>query len=467
MKKNNVILIIIAVAILGFFAANYSYPKYFNQGVDFVNSKTGIGIPHFPDIPFRLGLDLEGGVQLLYDADLSQINKAEYNNAMQGLRDVIERRVNLFGVQEPVVQVEEAGDHYRLIVELAGIQDPAQAIEMIGKTPFLEFREQRSAEETQKILDMQKQVEGKTQEEVQKIKDWQLALEDPNFKPTDLTGRYLESAQLAFDQTTYKPSISIKFNKEGTDLFKTLTSRNVGKPLAIYIDNVLISAPVVQEAISGGQAQITGQFTVDQAKTLAQNLSAGALPVPIILISQQNVGPTLGASSLQKSLTAGIYGFLAIVIFMIIFYKLPGLLADLALLIYVVLILSLFKLIPVTLTLAGIGGFVLSIGMAIDANILIFARLREELAANKDFPIALEEAFRRAWPSIRDSNLTSLIVGFILFSLGTSFIKGFALTLSLGIIVSMFSAIFITRQFLRIFIGTRFEKYKNIWTPLI
>ncbi|MDO8264791.1 MAG: protein translocase subunit SecD [Candidatus Parcubacteria bacterium] len=467
MKRNNVVIIIIAVAILGFLAGNYSYPKYFNQGMDYLNARLGLAVPHFFDVPFRMGLDLEGGVQLLYDADLSKVNKADYNTAMQGLRDVIERRVNLFGVQEPVVQVEEAGDHYRLLVELAGVQDPAQAIKMIGETPFLEFREQRSSEETQMILDKQKEVEGKSLEEAQNIPDWQLALEDPNFKPTDLNGRYLERSELAFDQTTYRPSISIKFNKEGTDLFKDLTGRNIGKPLAIYIDNILISAPVVQEAIAGGEAQITGQFTVEEAKTLARNLSAGALPVPINLISQQKVGPTLGASSLEKSLKAGIYGFLAIVIFMIIFYKLPGLLAAIALFIYVVIILSIFKLIPVTLTLAGIGGFVLSIGMAIDANILIFARLKEELAENKDFSTALEEAFRRAWPSIRDSNLTSLIVGFILFSLGTSFIKGFALTLSLGIIVSMFSAIFITRQFLRIFIGTRFEKYKKLWTPLI
>jgi len=239
-----------------------------------------------------------------------------------------------------------------------------------------------------------------------------------------------------------------------------LTSRNIGKQLAIYIDQMLISAPVVQEKISGGKAQISGKFTVDEAKELARNLSAGALPVPITLVSQQLVGPTLGKISLEKSLKAGIIGFLAIILFLVLFYRLPGILASLALAIYIGLLLSLFKLIPVTLTLAGIGGFILSVGMAIDANILIFSRMREELREKKTFAQSLEQGFSRAWPSIRDGNLTTLLVVLILFGFGTSFIKGFALTLSLGILISMFSAIFITKNFLKFFEGTKLEKIK-------
>ncbi|GAI53236.1 unnamed protein product, partial [marine sediment metagenome] len=245
-------------------------------------------------------------------------------------------------------------------------------------------------------------------------------------------GKYLEKAEVGFDQTaTYKSLVLLQFNDEGSKIFEDLTSRNVGKPLAIYIDELPISAPVVQETISGGRAQITGNFTIEEAKTLARNLNAGALPVPIKLISQQSVGPTLGKISLEKSLKAGMLGFLLIILFMIFFYRLPGILSALSLGIYAAVVLSLFKLIPVTLTLAGIGGFILSIGMAIDANILIFSRMREELRSQKPFAQSVEDGFNRAWSSIRDGNLTTLIVAIILFGFGTSFIKGFALTLSL------------------------------------
>ncbi len=463
MNKKRVYLILFFIVILAFLAANLSYPKYFNQGADFLNKKAGLNIPHFLEIPFKLGLDLQGGIDLTYEADLSDIEKEDYGSAMQGLRDVIERRVNLFGVEEPIVQTQEAAGHHRLLVELAGIKDPARAIKMIGQTPFLEFREQRLEEETQKILDKQKEVEGKTFEEMQEIENWQLALEDPYFKSTTLTGKYLEKASLGFDQTTQKPLISLQFNDEGSKIFEELTSKNVNKILAIYIDNAPISTPVVQEKISGGKAQISGDFTVNEAKELSRNLNAGALPVPIELISQQTVGATLGAVSLEKSLKAGIFGFFAIILFLIIFYRFPGFLASLALGIYLALILSLAKLIPVTLTLSGIGGLILSVGMAVDANILIFSRLREELKEEKSFTIALEEGFRRSWPSIRDGNITTLVVALILFWFGTSFIKGFALTLSMGILLSMFSAIFITRNFLRVFTGTRLENIKWLW----
>ena len=463
MRKRRIYLILIGIVVLAFLTGNLSYPKYLNQGIDFLDGRFNVKIPRFWDVPFKLGLDLQGGTHLLYEADLSSIEKENYSSAMQGLRDIIERRVNFFGVAEPVVQTQEASGQHRLVVELAGIKEPAEAIKMIGRTPFLEFREQRTEEETQKILDKQKELEGLTYEEVQKIENWELVLEDPYFISTTLTGKYLERANLVFDQQTGAPLISLQFNNEGAEIFEQLTSQNVGKILGIFIDGVAISTPVVQEAISGGKAQITGDFTMEEAKELVRNLNAGALPVPIKLISQQTVGPTLGAVSLQKSLMAGLFGFLAVIMFLIIFYRFPGFLASLALGVYVALVLSLFKLIPVTLTLAGIGGFILSIGMAVDANILIFSRMREELKEEKSFVIALEEGFRRSWPSIRDGNLTTLIVALILFGLGTSFIKGFVLTLSIGILLSMFSAIFITRNLLRLFAGTRLEKWGWMW----
>jgi len=450
MAKKKIYITIFFILILTFFTGNLVYPQFLN-------------LKFIPDIPFKLGLDLQGGTHLVYEADLSNVGGEEYKSSMQGLRDVIERRVNLFGVQEPVVQIQEKADQYRLIVELAGVKEPAEAIKMIGETPYLEFKEQRSEEETQMILDKYEEVKGMTPEEILEVPDWELALEDPYFKPTPLTGKYLKKAELGFGQTAYTPLVLIEFNEEGSKIFEELTEKNLGKILAIYIDNAPISMPTVQGKISGGKAQITGDFSVEEARSLARNLSAGALPVPITLISQQTVGPTLGAISLEKSLKAGMLGFLAVVIFMIIFYRMPGLLASVALVIYVSLVLAIFKIVPVTLTLAGIGGFILSVGMAVDANVLIFSRMREELKQGKNLSLAIEDGFSRAWSSIRDGNLTTLIVAVILFAFGTSFIKGFALTLSLGILISMFSAIIISKNFLRCFAQTKLEKVKWLW----
>ena len=464
MSKKKVYFIVIFLSLLGFLAGSLTEPKYLNQGIDYFNNfqfsifNFQLRLPSFPEIPFKLGLDLQGGLHLLYQADLSKIEDRERGEAMEGLRDVIARRIDLFGVQEPVVQVQ--GE--RLIVELAGIIDPVQAIREIGRTPFLEFREQRQEEEVRRIQEKQRELEGKSWEEIQKIENWQVAFEDP-FLATPLTGRYLKKAELGFDSTTHEPLISLEFNEEGAKIFEDLTAKNIGRPLAIYIDQALISAPVVQEKISGGRAQITGQFTIGEAKDLARNLNAGALPVPISLISQQTVGPILGKISLEESLKAGIFGFLAVILFMILFYRLPGIVAVLALVTYIFLVLSIFKLLPVTLTLAGLAGFILSIGMAVDANILIFSRMREELKEGKSFLTSLEEGFRRAWPSIRDSNVNTLLVCAILFFLGTGFVKGFAFTLILGILVSMFSAIFITQNSLRTFAGTKLEKITWLW----
>jgi len=450
MRKNRAYIIVLIIFALAFLAGNFVHPEL-------------LKLPYLPERDFELGLDLQGGIHLLYQVDLSQIEERERAETMTGLRDVIERRIQDrrfgLGVVEPMIQVQND----RLVVELAGVVDPEEARRQIGKTPVLEFKEQRPEGETEKILEKIEEIQEKDWEEIQEIENWHLAFEDPYFQLTPLTGRFLKRAEVGFDQMTNQPLVLLEFDSEGAKVFEELTEKNIGKILAIYIDEIPISTPMVQSKISGGKAQITGDFTVEEARTLARNLSAGALPAPITLISEQSVGPTLGKISLEQSLRAGFIGFLAIILFMIIFYRLPGFLAGLTLVIYTFLVLSVFKLIPVTLTLAGIGGFILSIGMAIDANILIFSRMREELSQGKDFSQSVEEGFNRAWPAIRDGNITTLIVAGILFIFGTSFIKGFATTLSLGLLISMFSALVITKSFLKCFVGTKLEKVKLLW----
>lgn len=433
MSKKRTYIIILIILALTFLAGNFIYPKLLN-------------LPYFSQKPFKLGLDLQGGTHLIYEADLSKIAEEDKAGAMEGLRDVIERRVNYFGVSEPVVQVQKQ----RLIVELAGIIDPAEAIKQIGQTPFLEFREQK--ENYQEII-----------ENIQKKADaGESDFEDP-FQSTILTGKYLKSAEIGFDQTTYQSEVLLEFDSEGAKIFEELTSKNIGKILAIYLDGIPISRPVVQDVISGGKAQITGKFTTEEATFLVRNLNAGALPVPIKLISQQSVGPTLGKDSLDKSLKAGFLGFMAILLFLIIFYRIPGFFASIALLVYIIFLLALFKVLSVTLTLAGIAGFVLSMGMAIDANILIFSRMREELRQGRSYLAAFEGGVKRAWPSIRDGNFTTILVGLILFAFGTSFVKGFAFTLVLGNLFGMFTAIVVTNNFLKPFLGDKSPKWMWLW----
>lgn len=437
-------LIILLVAL---FLAIFVYPQGWDHGADILNSKFHIQdskfkIPHFFSVvPFRLGLDLLGGTHLVYQADLSGSGDQSAGDAMSGVRDVIERRVNLFGVAEPLVQIEGKD---RLVVELAGIKDVNQAIQLIGQTPFLEFKEVRTEDETKKILDAQ--AKGEQQ------------FDDPYFKSTELTGRYLKRSQLAFDPNTSQPQVSLELNDEGTKIFAALTKNNLGKPIAIYIDGIAISAPIVQSEIPDGKAVISGGFTIQEAKDLANSLNAGALPVPITLISQQTVGPSLGQDSLNKSLSAGLYGLLAVAVFMILFYRLPGVISVLALLIYVAIVLSIYKLMPVTLTLAGIAGFVLSLGIAVDANVLIFARMREELKSGSSLSQSFANGFHRAWLSIRDSHITTLLGAFVLYSFSTSVVKGFALTLGVGVLASLLTATVITKEFLRPFIKPRLEK---------
>lgn len=421
----------ILILLLGIIAGAFDAPQYAAKVLD----KVGLSNLNLPSFPYRLGLDLQGGTHLVYRADISNISEAEVSESMQGLRDIIERRVNAFGVAEPVVQVEESSGEERLIVELAGIRDINEAIRLIGETPFLEFKTERPEAERTAILEAQAKGER--------------LLEDAYFIPSPLTGKYLQRAELAFDQTTYKAIVNLVFNDEGAKIFEQLTEQNVGKQLAIYLDGMPISAPVVNQKIVGGNAQITGNFSAEEARQLVRRLNSGALPVPITLISQQSVEASLGKVELERSLLAGMYGLLAVALFMILWYRLPGVMAVLALLVYTAILLAIFKLVPVTLTAAGVAGFILSIGMAVDANILIFERFKEEMKAGRSMSGSIEEGFDRAWTSIRDSNVSSLITATILYWFGTSLIKGFALTLGLGVIISMFSAITITRTFLR------------------
>lgn len=438
-------------------------------------------IPYNKSFPVKLGLDLQGGSHLVYQADLKDIKGSDRAEAMSAVRDTIERRVNSFGVAEPQVVVE--GED-KVIVELPGIKDIQSAIDQIGQTPFLEFRVQST-----KAPEAQVGPDGK-------------AVIDPTagWDPTGLSGKQLTraTADLQQGRTSLGGDVVVRleFNDEGKKLFGDITSKNVGKPIAIFLDGKILSAPTVQTAITDGTAIITGNFTIQDAKDLATRLNSGALPVPIKIVSQQTVGATLGKESVQKSLIAGVIGLILIALFMIMYYRFPGLLAVLALLVYVlvsvavlkigisltaVILVGLFFFLgltvsgyfgilafasyvallflggvqPVTLTLAGIAGFILSVGMAVDANILIFERIKEEIRAGKDTGKAIRDGFDRAWLSIRDSNVSSLITTLILYMFGTPSIKGFAITLGIGIIISMFTAITVTRTLLKVFITNR------------
>ena len=435
--QNNKIFLSI-ILILAVAGAVFVFPKQVNNFLDFAHFGF---MQKIPETSFKLGLDLQGGSHLVYQADLINIPETERAEAMAGLRDVIERRVNVFGVSEPQVAVQEAGGNFRLIVDLPGIDNTQEAIKMIGKTPFLEFKEQRADEERDAILEKQKNSASSTQANQ----------EDPYFKQTNLTGQYLKKASLWLGQNGMTPEVSLEFDEQGARIFEELTQKNIGKQIAIYIDNILISAPRMQEAISGGKAQITGDFTIEQAKELARNLNSGALPVPIALISQSAIGPSLGHFSLNQSLKAGLYGFLAICLFLIIVYRLPGFFSCLALIAYILFSLSLFKIFNITLSLSGIAGALLSMGMAVDANILIFSRSREELKTGKNYTQAFSDGAKRAWPSIRDGNFTTILVAFILFFLGSGFIKGFALTMILGNLLGMFCAILVANNILKLF----------------
>jgi len=677
MKKLGGALLVLAFVLFGLF----SYPQPWNNGMKAMQGKVGFHLPYIPDLPFTLGLDLKGGAHLVYEADMSLIPDADKADALAGVRDVVERRVNAFGVSEPLVTSTVAEGHYRVLVDLPGITNVAEAVQNIGETPVLEFKTpdpnpavDPTAEQKTQIAEAQKKeradalavldlalkkgadfealareksidqsangtvfgspvvttdsgdatitsgnggylgflmnddpeyggfvdeivkkglrtgvVDGlyegtsrihimkyiskknvvepqishilicykgaqgctseRSKDEAMKLitdlkgqatranfaelaktnsddpgskdkggdlgfvkegmmvkpfNDALFAMKDGQFseivetdfgyhllyrptsktvkayelahiempwttasdvvkvdpwKNTALSGKDVKHASVAFDPNTGAPYIVLDFNAEGADLFGKLTSENVGKVIGIFLDGNPVTTPTVNEAIYGGTAQITGSYTLEEAKLTAQRLNAGALPVPIKVVSQQTIGAALGASSLTKSVEAGLAGIILIALFMLLYYRLPGLMAGFALAFYAVAVLALFKAFHVTMTLSGIAGFVFSFGIAVDANVLVFERLKEELWSGRDLPSAVTEAFHRAWPSIRDGNFTTLIATMVLYLMSTGFIRGFALTLTIGVLVSMFSSMVITRYFM-----VRVAKIKKLRT---
>ena len=384
------------------------------------------------DLEVKQGIDLAGGTHLVFQADMSQIPQEDQDSALEGVKENIERRVNLFGVAEPLIQTSKKGSDYRLIVELAGVEEVSQAIDLIGQTAQLDFRELvPEATEAASLTDYQE---------------------------TGLTGKELARSQVQFDPNTGQPVVGIEFNSEGAKKFAEITKRNVGQPVGIFLDQLPVTLPLVQEEITTGEAVITGEFTLDEAKKLSIQLNAGALPVPVKVIEQRNIGATLGSESVRKSLEAGLIGLLMVIGFMAAYYGYLGVLADISLVIYGLITLALYKLIPVTLTLPGVAGFILSVGMAVDSNILIFERMKEEIRAGKPRSIAMELGFGRAWDSIRDANVATLITCFILFNpfnwsflVTSGMVRGFALTLGIGVLLSLFTGIVVTRTILRLF----------------
>lgn len=377
----------------------------------------------------KLGLDLAGGAHLVFEADTSKISPEKTKDAVVSLKEVVEKRVNLFGISEPVVQTSSFGGKERIIVELPGIQNTQEAANLIGKTAQLIFAEVS-----------------------------QEASPSAGIIPTDLTGADLERASVDFDQTTGKPVVALRFTKEGGEKFEKITEKNIGKQVAIFLDSEPISAPVVQEKISGGNAVISGDFTTEEVKELVIQLNAGALPLPIALVEERVVQATLGTESVSQSVKAGLIGLIMVLSFMILSYGRLGVVSAVGLIIFGVFTLALYKLIPVVLTLPGIAGFLLSVGMAVDSNILIFERFKEE-KGRRPVADALEVSFGRAWDSIRDANIATLVTAFILANpfdwdfLHTSGpVRGFAITLALGIAISLFTGIVVSRNLLRVFV---------------
>ncbi|MDO8609426.1 MAG: protein translocase subunit SecD [bacterium] len=415
--------------------------KNFEYTINPLSINTNIvGLKIQKEFKTKLGLDLKGGSHLVFDTNISKVKPVDLQDALNSSRDTIERRVNYYGVSEPLVQTVKSGNAYRISVDLSGIENVSEAINLIGQTAQLNFYEEATVE-----------AKVATQSSVYARLT----------KPTGLTGKDIKKASVTFDQQNGKPQVALSFSNQGTKLFGDITQRNLNKPVGIVIDNMLISAPTVQTAILDGSAVITGNFTVDEAKKLAISINSGALPLPIKLIEQRNIGPTLGALEVRKSVYAGFVGLMMVLLFMIIYYGKLGIIASMALTIYGLISFALFRTIPVVLTLPGVAGFILSIGMAVDSNILIFERIKEEIRIGKEFDVAIKIGFGRAIDAIKDANITTLIVAFILFNpLNWEFlpqfgmVRGFALTLAIGVATSLFTGVVITRRLINFF-------YKN------
>jgi len=390
------------------------------------------------DFTTKLGLDLKGGSSLIFEADTGKVKKEDLNDALNSARDVIERRINFFGVTEPQIQTVKTGDKYRLNVDLPGINNYEEAIKLIGQTAQLTFRE---------------------------LPGEKIATNTPIFlqltKDTGLSGIHILKSTVEFDSQTGKPQVGLKFNQKGTELFASITKRNIGKQVGIFLDNIPLTTPNVQTEIPDGSAVITGNFTTDETKKLVIAINSGALPLPIKLVEQKNIGPSLGEVEVRKSVYAGAVGLIMVLLFMIIYYGRLGFIASLGLLIYGLISLFIFKAIPLVLTLPGVAGFILSIGMAVDSNILIFERIKEEQRKGRSFDIAVRLGFGRAIDAIKDANVTTLTVAFILFNpLNWEFlpqfgmVRGFALTLAIGVGTSLFTGVVITKRLIDMF-------YKN------
>lgn len=442
--------------------------------------------PISKEIKVHEGLDLQGGLQVLLQADVPDCARVS-NDAMEAAKGIVENRINGLGVVEPLIQRQGT---CRIVVELPGISNPDEAIKTFGETGLLEFIDAGTTglNEGQIV-----QTTGLSTVVVPGEPTPTAAPQTPTaqstatatitattgvtstgvittttpFTPTYrtvMTGKHLRSANVAFNQTTNQPYIQFTLTEDGAKIFGDYTSKNVGKFLAITIDQKVISSPVIRSAITQGQGIIEGRFSLDEANRLVLQLKYGALPIPLKVAESSAIGPTLGRESVNKSIVAGAVGLIIVVLFMLLYYRLPGLLADIALIIYTLVIFAIYKL-GITLTLPGFAGFILSVGMAVDANILIFERMKEELRAGRALTLAIEAGFQRAWPSIRDSNFSTLITCGILYvfglNFGASIVKGFALTLGIGVLVSLFTAILVTRTFLRLMVDM--EVARNRW----
>lgn len=440
--RRNIFLIVLLTAVALIIDAPKNYPvnfKLFGKEINFTISSPTIHItrPFVFDreLNIKQGLDLQGGTEVTLVADMSAVKAEDRTDALDSAKEVIARRVDLYGVAEPSIKTVVSQDNYRILVALPGVSNPDEALNLIGQTASLDFRELPIATDTATYAD---------------------------FKLTDLTGKDLQKSSVTFNSTNGKPEISLQFTEEGGKKFSDITARNIQKPLAIFLDGMPITTPIVQQQISDGRAVINGEYTIEEAKNMVITLNAGALPVPIEIIKQQNIAPTLGAASIASSIKAGAVGLGLVALFMILNYGWLGLIADLGLVIYGLLTLAVYKFVPITITLPGLAGFILSIGMAVDSNILVFERMKEESRKGNNFIGSMELGFGKAWDAIKDANIATLITTFVLFNpfdwnfLNSSgMVRGFALTLFLGIVISLFTGIFVTRNLLRALTLTR------------
>jgi len=445
---------LILIVFITFFSALIALPTQYPLSLSFFGRevKTTIqrpaigfsiaGVNWWPNFNLKQGLDIQGGMQLVLEADMSKVSVEDQEAALESARGIIERRVDLFGISEPLIQTAKTGDEHRIIVELAGISDPDEALRLLGTTAQLDFRLQKNP---------QPFVATDTASLITYLS---------SFSQTELKGDQLKQASVQFDPTTSQPVISLQFNEAGRDLFAQITKNNVASVLGIFLDGVPITLPQIQTPILDGQAQITGNFELEEAKQLVIQLNAGALPVPISVLEQRIVGASLGQESVAASIKAGLIGLAMVMVFMIVIYRWSGFLASVSLLIYGVITLAVYKLLGVTVTLPGIAGLLLSVAMAVDSTVLIIERMKEELRLEKPFARALELGFGRAWDSIRDANLATLVTSLVLVNplnfgfLNTSgVVRGFGITLLLGIGVGLFSGVFVTRTLMELFLS--------------